>query len=195
MTSRLPKLVAFDLDYTLWPLWIDTHAVGPLRRPSDTTLNEVRDKYGERICLYHDVGAILHRLRDAGIIIAAASRTHTPDLAREALSLLLIPHKAGDVGGRAVPAIEFFDQLEMYPGSKIKHFKRIHERTGTPYNEMVFYDDEIRNKEVESLGITFIHVTDGLNGRVLEKGLEEWRKRHPVEVVEDAGGDQAEQEL
>ena len=32
-------------------------------------------------------------------------------------------------------------------------------------------------------------VPDGVNSRIFEKGLEEWRRRHPVQVVEDAGGD------
>ncbi|KAJ3478231.1 hypothetical protein NLI96_g9906 [Meripilus lineatus] len=115
MTGRLPKLIAFDLDYTLWGLWIDTHAAGPLRREGDT-LNAVKDKYGEKIAFYHDVAEILHRLRAGGVIIAACSRTHTPALAREALGLLLVPPPAGHKNSAPTPAIQFFDQHEIYPG-------------------------------------------------------------------------------
>lgn len=37
--------------------------------------------------------------------------------AREALSLLLVPPKAGDDESPVMPAIKFFDQLEIYPGT------------------------------------------------------------------------------
>ena len=40
----------------------------------------------------------------------------------------------------------------VLPGSKLRHFKSIHKKTGIPYAEMLFFDDEARNKEVESLG-------------------------------------------
>lgn len=78
----------------------------------------------------------------------------------------------------------------------------------------LFFDDEHRNKEVESLGarlahahferaadadldadahslagVTFCLVPSGVNDRAFESGLTEWRKRHPVEVAEDAAGD------
>lgn len=38
------------------------------------------------------------------------------------------------------------------PGSKLRHFKSIHKKTGIAYADMLFFDDESRNKEVEQLG-------------------------------------------
>ncbi|KAI0690370.1 magnesium-dependent phosphatase-1 [Cytidiella melzeri] len=185
MTSRLPKLVAFDLDYTLWDLWIDTHATPPLKCVG---VNSVVDKHGQQIEFYPDVPEILHRLRAAGVIIAACSRTSAAQLARQALSLLLIPPKVGDKESEPKPSTEYFDQLEIYPGSKIPHFKKLHEKTGLPYSEMLFFDDERRNNEVESLGVTFCLVRKGMDDRTFEHGLAEWRKRHAKEVLEDADG-------
>jgi hypothetical protein len=37
-----------------------------------------------------------------------------------------------------------------------------------------------------STGVTFCLVTDGTTSALVDKGLAEWRKRHPVEVAEDA---------
>jgi magnesium-dependent phosphatase 1 len=116
--------------------------------------------------------------------------------------------------------------LALHIGSKITHFKKLHEKTGIPYAEMVlflcnafralsvdvsippqlFFDDEGRNREVESLGesaqtvfigitidlqvsftgVTFCLVRDGTTARIFEKGLADWRKRHPEEVMGDA---------
>ncbi|KAF8485702.1 magnesium-dependent phosphatase-1 [Russula ochroleuca] len=185
MNSRFPKLIAFDLDYTLWPLWIDTHVGSSLKRDGDT-LNEVHDIFGDKVSFYHDVAQILHQLRSAGVVIAACSRTTATDLAREALSLLLVPPKAGDASSTVMPAIKFFDQLEIHPGSKIAHFKQLHKKTGIPYSEMLFFDDEMRNKEVKSLGVTFQLVQQGLDNACFEKGVENWRAQHPEKVLDDA---------
>ena len=35
-------------------------------------------------------------------------------------------------------------------------------------------------------GVTFCLVKRGLDDRTFEHGLTEWRRRHPVEVMEDA---------
>jgi len=107
MATRLPKLIAFDLDYTLWPLWIDTHVGSSLKRDGDT-LNEVHDEFGDKVTFFHDVPQVLHQLRSAGVVVAACSRTSATALARQALSLLLVPPDAEDANSPVMPAIKFF---------------------------------------------------------------------------------------
>lgn len=79
----------------------------------------------------------------------------------------------------ATPAIEFFDQLELYRTDKTVHFKEVHIKTGLPYSEMLFFDDETRNQDVETLGVTFILVPEGrgMDIELLEQGIQEWRRR------------------
>ncbi|KZS95337.1 magnesium-dependent phosphatase-1 [Sistotremastrum niveocremeum HHB9708] len=177
--GRMPQLIVFDLDYTLWPLWIDTHVTGPLRRDGDE-LNRIVDRYDEEIAMYQDVPSILRRLqRTPNVKLALASRTHAPGLARRALELLLIPPLENDVG-EPIAAKKFFHYEEIYPGSKLKHFKSLHHTTKIPYEEMLFFDDEPRNREVESLGVTFTLVKNGLTLNVFESGINQWRKLHPI---------------
>lgn len=54
--------------------------------------------------------------------------------ARQALQLLLVPGEDGESAG---PAIELFDDLQIYPGSKLTHFRALHTKTGVPYEQMV----------------------------------------------------------
>ncbi|KAJ7226816.1 magnesium-dependent phosphatase-1 [Mycena pura] len=172
--AQLPKLIAFDLDYTLWDLWIDTHVTAPLRRAPD---GSVVDRYGTRIDFYADVPGLLRRLRAAGVLVAACSRTDTPDLARQALALLRVPATDDEGQGTEQPASALFDDLQIYPGSKIAHFRALHETTGVPYEQMLFFDDEPRNREVERLGVTFHLTPDGIDNAVFEAGVQAWKVR------------------
>ncbi|KAJ7752422.1 magnesium-dependent phosphatase-1 [Mycena maculata] len=166
-----PKLIAFDLDYTLWDLWIDTHVTGPLRRSGD----EVVDAHNVLVEFYSDVPDILRRLRDQDVTLAACSRTHAPDLARQALQLLLIPGKEAEP---PQPAIELFDDLQIYPGSKLTHFRALHAKTGIPYEQMLFFDDEPRNREVERLGVAFHLTPAGVDNAVFYAGVRTWVARN-----------------
>lgn len=91
--ARFPKVVAFDLDYTLWPYWVDTHIDPPLKRKNDA-LNQVVDRGGQKLSFYPDVPSILLQLRDENVHVAAASRTAAPTVARQALRELLLDEGA-----------------------------------------------------------------------------------------------------
>jgi magnesium-dependent phosphatase 1 len=41
----LPKLIAFDLDYTLWPFWVDTHVSAPVKARDNNS--RAVDRYDE----------------------------------------------------------------------------------------------------------------------------------------------------
>ncbi|KAI0135171.1 magnesium-dependent phosphatase-1 [Daldinia grandis] len=190
----LPRAIVFDLDYTLWPFWVDTHVYPPLR--PNIAHSACTDKIGETFAFYDDVPSVLHGLARAGIKLGVASRTHAPDLGREMLKLLHIPPASSvlDEGGadggsgssskkdKVRKAIEFFDAgLEIYPSSKIQHFKALGKRTGIPHTEMLFFDDESRNRDTESLGVTMWLVRDGVTWNEVVEGIKEWRRRKGVQ--------------
>ncbi|KAF2860638.1 magnesium-dependent phosphatase-1 [Piedraia hortae CBS 480.64] len=164
---HLPKMMVFDLDYTLWPLWVDTHLSGRLKGSQDG--RSVTDGSGTSYAFYTDVPGILSALKEKGILVCAASRTHTPDRAREMLRLLRVDEET--------KAIDVFDYLEIYPGSKITHFRRLHKTSGIDYKDMVFFDDESRNRNVEELGVVMQLVRDGVSRQEVDAGVATWRRQ------------------
>ena len=69
-------------------------------------------------------------------------------------------------------------------GSKLKHFRELQTKTGIDHVDMLFFDDEARNAEVESLGVTFYLIgSEGVTKKAFEEGVEEWRRRRSNKEV------------
>lgn len=169
----LPRLIVLDLDYTLWPFYSDIHISPPIRSTAPQT--SITDRNNEPFTLYRDVPSILALLPTLPnpIRLGVASKSPVGDLCREVLKLIRLP------GGKGV--IEVFDAgLEIYEGSKLRHFEVLRRRTGVAYEDMLFFDDERPNREVEKLGVTMRLVGDGLSWEELGRGVEEWRARRGV---------------
>ncbi|XP_073067575.1 magnesium-dependent phosphatase 1 isoform X6 [Manis javanica] len=82
--ARLPELAVFDLDFTLWPFWVDTHVDPPFHKSRDGT---VRDRRGHPVRLYPEVPQVLERLRGFEVPVAAASRSQRPVSDRKVMKL------------------------------------------------------------------------------------------------------------
>ncbi|KAG6406754.1 hypothetical protein SASPL_134363 [Salvia splendens] len=175
MCQLLPRLVVFDLDYTLWPFYCECRSKRDMPR------------------LYPHAKGILYALKDKGVKIAIASRSPTPDIANTFLDKLGIKSmlvaqvtvKTNCVDG-AFLFISIALCLHFMVKVKVKeifsswthktdHFQRINRRTNIPYAEMLFFDDEDRNIDaVSNMGVTSILVGNGVNLGALRQGLSKY---------------------
>jgi len=159
MTQK-PTLIAFDLDYTLWPFWIDTHVDPPFKIDSKGLVRDTRQKH---VTHYADVPQILESLRQQNYLLAIVSKTSCTEEARQLVDLFKWMH--------------YFVDVQIYPGDKRIHFERIQKKTGVAYSDMLFFDDEQPNiTAVSKLGVTCVLVKNGMNLQLLEEGLKRFAK-------------------
>lgn len=173
----LPRLIVLDLDYTLWPFYSDIHISTPIRLIPNSNPPTLADRNGEHFALYPDAPHILRLIASLPHTrLAVASKSPVGDLCREVLKLLRLPPPEGGSEKGPKKTIDAFDAgLEIYEGTKLRHFEVIAKRTGIPFSQMLFFDDERPNLEVESLGVTMRLIRDGLTWEELERGIEQWR--------------------
>lgn len=82
---------------------------------------------------------------------------------------------------RTIRALDYFDYIQIFPANKTQHFSRIHQASGIEYEDMIFFDDEARNRNVETeLGVTFFLVRDGMTRDEVDRGVWAWRKRNGI---------------
>ena len=150
----------FDLDYTLWPFWVDTHVTPPFCKNGD----DVFDFFNEKVRVFPEVPGVLKWLHSEGYLIAAASRTGEIRGAKQLVKLF---------GWE-----KFFKYMEIYPGCKKKHFSRFRGESGIEYSEMIFFDDEGRNiRDLKEVGVVSVHVPrTGVTRKLVEEGLAQFAK-------------------
>ncbi|KAI4215815.1 MAG: hypothetical protein LQ351_001803 [Letrouitia transgressa] len=195
----LPKMLIFDLDYTLWPFWVDTHVTPPLKAKDGNT--KAVDRWGEGFSFYTDVPSILLSAKSrppTPLLLAAASRTSAPDIAVSLLKLLHLPPPpsapSDDAHPNSLPpssssssssstskrSHDIFDHLQIFPGDKRTHVTKLQKQSKVAFADMLFFDDETRNRNVEGLGVTFWLVEGGVTRAEVDRGVWEWRRRKGV---------------
>ncbi|CAN6297861.1 unnamed protein product [Urochloa humidicola] len=138
----LPRLVVFDLDYTLWPFYCECRS----KRDSPSLFRHAR--------------GIMYALKEKGIDMAIASRSPTPDIAQVFIDKLELQSM--------FVAQEIFSSWTH----KTEHFQKIQRKTGIPYKSMLFFDDEDRNiVTVSKMGVTSVLVENGVNLDMFKLGL------------------------
>jgi len=152
-----PGLVVFDLDYTLWPFWVDTHHDRPFSKKGSS----VADRHGQKVKFYPDVPEVFEYLSQENIPMAIASRTSETKGANELIDLF----------GWS----KYFVYKEIYPGCKINHFQVFQDKSQTPYKSMLFFDDEHRNiKDLSSKGVNCILVEEGVTMQLVKDALKKF---------------------
>ena len=131
-----PKLIVFDLDYTLWPFWCDTHISPPIR-PTYAE-DKVTDSTGDQFGFYKEVPEIFKEIREnPNMEMCAASRTHEPQIAQKLLSMLPIDGE---------PSRTYFAFTAWEVGSKVRHCQELNFHTNVAYEDILFFDEENRNR-------------------------------------------------
>lgn len=90
--------------------------------------------------------------------IAVASRTSYPQGAESLLTLFGMD--------------KYIKYKEIYPGCKLTHFKRLKDRSGFEYSEMLFFDDEHRNiRDLRGAGVESVHIDPdvGVTSKLVEE--------------------------
>lgn len=175
------KLIALELDYTLWSGQLDEKLFGKGRNASSLIEDNlelvdgrvIRDRSDERnyVTLFPDVSGIIHDILKNGIIIAVVSRNSSKALCDRALW----HYKANDANNRSRPIISLVTYDEVSIESKVEPFERIQGWSGLDYKDMILFDSDPSSYEVhQKLGVGFklLDRSTGLGWREYKEALQ-----------------------
>jgi len=179
----LPRLIVFDLDYTLWPFEVEKLSP-PFALGEDRI---IRDSTGRDCSCFPETIPVLERAIAAGIPIAIASRTGKPDFAEALLRLIRLPSADRSIF-EALPSRDFF---QAFPEkNKKKHFENVlAAMPGASYNQFLFFDDDqaiidgvkavtaVGGKKINSVVCIKINETAGVTLKDLECGFGKFTSR------------------
>lgn len=169
MTTIVPKLIAFDLDETVWSP--DMYELWGGGSPFTVASNnkDLIDCKGNKVKLLGVIDRILHDLRTESIFkstkVAWVSCTDEPEWADECL------HKFNTTGGKAIYTC--VDSSQIYKANKQTHFKKLlTEFPQIKFDEMLFFDNEYGNiQSVSRLGVKCVYCPQGMTQEIWEQGL------------------------
>ena len=128
--SRLPKLVVFDLDDTVWTPEMWEMTGGFRYQPLGST--RVVDKAGTQLRLHPGAELAIREIKssqkwiDAGTEIAYASRTDCPEWANDALKFMVV--------SKGTTLADAASHAEIYPvRSKTEQFERLRRKAAVEY--------------------------------------------------------------
>lgn len=181
----LPKLVALDLDGTVWypDMYMLWGGGAPFKVQGDGT-RCLKDRRGQNVDLMGIAGHIIYAVKhekkwvENDTKLAWVSTCDEPRWADECLQKF----KASPEG-KAEPLVslkQLADASHIYDAaSKQYHFKQLQRDLGIPFEQMIFYDNQMNNiHAVSRLGVHCVYCPDGLTKHVWEDGLAEYAKKH-----------------
>lgn len=163
--TAYPDVAAWDLDYTVWPCFCDTHISPPLRPETnvDGEVLELVDSHGYKVSLYKEIPRIINDLKAHNVKLLSASRTWAPEIAIEMLKLFKVK-----MDGEIVSLYSVFDDFNWGDHPKINHIrsgiKTVYGKDSLNQLKVCLFDDESRNRDVEKYGIKYLHVKDPVEG-------------------------------
>ncbi|RLN86461.1 hypothetical protein BBJ28_00004702 [Nothophytophthora sp. Chile5] len=194
--THIPRLVVFDLDFTLWfPEMYELYGA-PFRK--NATTGVVTDCRGEQVHFFAAVHTVLNVLetdpqfRDTAEV-AVASRTTEPKWAKTCMRLMDVTlgggvstteddaedgddaEAEGETVIRSLQSI--VDYEPIYPRNKRVHFEQLKKDSGVAYEDMLFFDNEYGNvADIQRLGVTCAYCPQGLTEGSWLQGMEAFQE-------------------
>lgn len=173
---NLPKLIAFDLDGTVWtPDMYQLWGGGAPFTYNDSN-NQLIDKKGNTVRLLGISDTIMHDLKSTSvlseIIVAWVSCTDEPVWANECMNKFLTNP------GRK-PIATAADTSQIFTANKQNHFRNLKkEYPHIEYKDMLFFDNEYGNiRDVKKLGVHCVHCENGLTAEVWRSALQDFSNK------------------